>query len=185
MNDKAFHVIFEKLRKSKRPVILAGTGVSISKMNKQFLQLIKKLKIPVVTGWNAHDLISNDNEYYAGKPGTVGDRPGNFTVQNSDLLIVLGCRLNIRQISYNWKEFAPKAFKIMVDLDQAELDKPTLKINQKIKADLKICPVKWIDEVFEAALQHMPNPECEEEGKDGKQDSKTKKTEGDETYLSH
>ena len=158
LNDKAFHVIFEKLRKSKRPVILAGTGVSISKMNKQFLQLIKKLKIPVVTGWNAHDLISNDNEYYAGKPGTVGDRPGNFTVQNSDLLIVLGCRLNIRQISYNWKEFAPKAFKIMVDLDQAELDKPTLKINQKIKADLKIFIPLFIKKIqdlsYESTKEH-------------------------------
>ena len=137
LNDKTFRTIFQQLKKSKRPVILGGTGVSISKMNRQFLQLIKKLKIPVVTGWNAHDLISNDNRYYSGKPGTVGDRPGNFTVQNSDLLIVLGCRLNIRQISYNWKGFAPKAFKIMVDLDQAELDKPTLKIDYKIKADLK------------------------------------------------
>jgi len=137
INDKTFDIIFEKLKKSTRPVILAGTGVSISKMSKQFLKLIKKLKIPIVTGWNAHDLISNDNEYYAGKPGTVGDRPGNFTVQNSDLLIVLGCRLNIRQISYNWKAFAPKAFKIMIDIDQAELDKPTLKIDYKIKADLK------------------------------------------------
>jgi len=137
LNDKTFDIIFEKLKKSSRPVILAGTGVSISKMSKQFLKLIKKLKIPIVTGWNAHDLISNDNEYYAGKPGTVGDRPGNFTVQNSDLLIVLGCRLNIRQISYNRKAFAPKAFKIMIDIDQAELDKPTLKIDYKIKADLK------------------------------------------------
>ena len=138
LNDKTFRIIFEKLRKSTRPVIFAGTGVSISKMNKQFLQLIEKLKIPVVTGWNAHDLVSNKNNYYAGKPGTVGDRPGNFTVQNSDLLIVLGCRLNIRQISYNWKGFAPKAFKIMIDLDQAELDKPTLKIDYKIKTDLKV-----------------------------------------------
>ena len=138
LNDKAFHIIFKQLKKSKRPVILAGTGVSISKMNKQFLELAKKLKIPVVTGWNAHDLISNENYYYAGKPGTVGDRPGNFTVQNSDLLIILGCRLNIRQISYNWKSFAPNAFKIMIDLDQAELDKPTLKIDYKIKTDLKI-----------------------------------------------
>tara|TARA_B100000767_G_scaffold274264_1_gene306719 strand:+ start:385 stop:2244 length:1860 start_codon:yes stop_codon:yes gene_type:complete len=138
LNDKTFDIIFEKLKKSRRPVILAGTGVSISNMSKQFLKLIKKLKIPTVTGWNAHDLISNDNKYYSGKPGTVGDRPGNFTVQNSDLLIILGCRLNIRQISYNWKEFAPKAFKIMVDIDQAELDKPTLKIEHKIKADLKI-----------------------------------------------
>jgi len=138
LNKKTFNIIFEKLKKSRRPVILAGTGVSISKTNKQFLQLINKLKIPVVTGWNAHDLISYDNKYYAGKPGTVGDRPGNFTVQNSDLLIILGCRLNIRQISYNWKEFAPKAFKIMIDLDQAELDKPTLQIDLKIKSDLKI-----------------------------------------------
>ena len=138
LNDKVFHMILEKLKNSKRPVILAGTGVSISKMNKPFLQLIKKLKIPVATGWNAHDLISFDNRYYAGKPGTVGDRPGNFAVQNSDLLIILGCRLNVRQISYNWKEFAPKAFKIMIDLDRAEMDKPTLKINYKIKADLKI-----------------------------------------------
>ena len=138
LNNKSFKIIFEKLKKSNRPVILAGTGVGISKMNRQFLALINKLKIPVVTGWNAHDLISNENKYYAGKPGTVGDRPGNFTVQNSDLLIILGCRLNIRQISYNWKKFAPKAFKIMVDIDQAELDKPTLKINYKIKTDLKI-----------------------------------------------
>jgi len=158
LNDKAFDVIFEKLRKSMKPVILAGTGVSISKMNKPFLQLIKKLKIPVVTGWNAHDLISNDNKYYAGKPGTVGDRPGNFTVQNSDLLIVLGCRLNIRQISYNWKEFAPKAFKIMVDLDQAELDKPTLEINQKIKIDLKIFIPLFIKKIqglkYESTKEH-------------------------------
>ena len=138
LNNASFKIIFEKLKKSNRPVILAGTGVGISKMNRQFLALINKLKIPVVTGWNAHDLISNENKYYAGKPGTVGDRPGNFTVQNSDLLIILGCRLNIRQISYNWKKFAPKAFKIMVDIDQAELDKPTLKINYKIKTDLKI-----------------------------------------------
>jgi acetolactate synthase-1/2/3 large subunit len=149
LNEKALNVIIEQLRKSKRPVILAGTGVSISKMNKQFLQLIKKLKLPVVTGWNAHDLVSNENKYYAGKPGTVGDRPGNFAVQNSDLLIVLGCRLNIRQISYNWKEFAPKAFKIMVDLDQAELDKPTLQINQKIKADLKFFIPLFIKKIKE------------------------------------
>ena len=138
LKRKSLDKVFEKLKKSSRPVILAGTGVRISKMNKQFLTLINKLKIPVVTGWNAHDLISNDNKYFAGKPGTVGDRAGNFTVQNSDLLIILGCRLNIRQISYNWKKFAPKAFKIMVDIDQAELDKPTLEINHKIKIDLNI-----------------------------------------------
>ena len=147
LNNKTIKIIFDELKKSSRPVIFAGTGVSISKMNKQFLQLIEKLKIPVVTGWNAHDLISYNNKYYAGKPGTVGDRPGNFTVQNSDLLIILGCRLNIRQVSYNWKEFAPKAFKIMIDIDQAELDKPTLKINLKIKSDLKVFLPLFIEKI--------------------------------------
>jgi len=73
LKRKSLDKVFEKLKKSSRPVILAGTGVRISKMNKQFLTLINKLKIPVVTGWNAHDLISNDNKYFAGKPGTVGD----------------------------------------------------------------------------------------------------------------
>ncbi len=157
LDDKAFHMIFEKLRGSRRPVILAGTGVSVSKTNREFLQLIKELKVPVVTGWNAHDLISYDNKYYAGKPGTVGDRPGNFTVQNSDLLIVLGCRLNIRQISYNWEAFAPNAYKVMVDIDQAELDKPTLKINHKVKADLKVFIPLFIKKIQD--LNYVPTKE--------------------------
>ena len=130
------HDVLTRLSKAKRPVILAGAGVRISKSHDVFLRVIEKLGIPVATGWNAHDVLWNDHPNYAGRPGTVGDRPGNFAVQNSDFLLVLGSRLNIRQISYNWKSFAREAFKVMVDIDSAELAKPTLSINLPVHADL-------------------------------------------------
>ena len=129
--------LIKKLLQSKRPVILAGTGVRISGMHKEFLALVEQLKIPVVTGWNAHDVLANESHYFAGRPGTVGDRAGNFTVQNADFLLVLGCRLNIRQVSYNWSSFASKAHIVMVDADKAELDKPTLNIDTKIHMRLQ------------------------------------------------
>lgn len=128
--------VLQKLAAAKRPAILAGAGVRISKSHDVFLRVIEKLGIPVATGWNAHDVLWNDHPNYAGRPGTVGDRPGNFTVQNSDFLLVLGSRLNIRQISYNWKSFARAAFKVMVDVDSAELAKPTLSIDMPVHADL-------------------------------------------------
>jgi len=129
--------IIEQLLHAKRPVVFAGMGTRISGMHEEFLRLLEILKVPVVTGWNAHDVLTNDSPYYAGRPGTVGDRAGNFTVQNADFLLVLGSRLNIRQVSYNWKSFAANAWKAMVDIDQAELDKPTLNIDLKICANLQ------------------------------------------------
>ena len=134
--DKEIQEILQKLKHAKRPVIFVGNGVRISGMLNEFLKAVNILKRPVVTGWNAHDTLTNDNPYYAGKPGTVGDRAGNFTVQNADYLLVLGCRLNIRQVSYNWKSFASKAWIAMVDVDATELDKPTLNIDLKIQANL-------------------------------------------------
>ena len=129
--------VIKRLMQARRPVVLAGTGLRLSGLHREFLQILDMLMIPVVTGWNAHDVLTNDSPYYAGRPGTVGDRAGNFTVQNADFLLVLGSRLNIRQVSYNWKSFASKAWKAMVDVDQAELDKPTLNIDLKICANLK------------------------------------------------
>ena len=135
--DTDIAVILDKLKTAKRPVLFAGAGVRISGQYENFVKLAQRLGIPVVSGWNAHDVVPNSNAYYAGRPGTVGDRAGNFTVQNADLLIVLGSRLNIRQVSYNHKNFAHRAFKIQVDADRAELDKPTLHTDLKIHGDLK------------------------------------------------
>jgi acetolactate synthase-1/2/3 large subunit len=129
--------IISRLIKAERPVIFAGMGVRISGMHPDFLALVEILKIPVVTGWNAHDILTNDSPFYSGRPGTVGDRAGNFTVQNSDFLLVLGSRLNIRQVSYNWKSFASRAWKVMIDADEAELNKPTLSIDLKVHALLQ------------------------------------------------
>jgi acetolactate synthase-1/2/3 large subunit len=138
-NNLEIHLdhILDQLKKSKRPVLFAGAGIRLSNQYENFLKLVSSLGIPTVTGWNAHDALPNFNECYAGRPGTVGDRAGNFTVQNSDLLIVLGSRLNVRQVSYNHKNFASRAYKIHVDIDQTELNKPTLHTDYKIVADLK------------------------------------------------
>lgn len=128
--------IFEKLSGAQRPVIFAGSGIRLSGQHATFIKFVEKLGMPVVTGWNAHDAIWNDHPLYVGRPGTVGDRAGNFIVQNSDVLLVLGSRLNIRQVSYNWSSFASKAYKIWVDIDALEMAKPTVKADMLIHADL-------------------------------------------------
>ena len=129
--------ILQKIQNAKRPVIFAGGGVRLSGQYDAFLELVEKLDIPVVTGWNAHDVIWNDHPNYAGRPGTVGDRGGNFVTQNADLILILGSRLNIRQVSYNWNSFAREAYKIWVDIDELELQKPTVKSEMPVHADLK------------------------------------------------
>jgi acetolactate synthase-1/2/3 large subunit len=128
--------ILEKVASAKRPVVFAGGGVRLSGQHAAFIRLVEKLGIPVVTGWNAHDVIWDAHPNYAGRPGTVGDRAGNFAVQNSDLLLILGSRLNIRQVSYNWKTFAREAYKIWVDIDENELKKPTVNPDLPILASL-------------------------------------------------
>lgn len=130
-------LIIEKLLAAKRPVIYAGTGVRLSGMHADFIQLVERLGIPVVTSFNAYDTLTNDHPQYAGHPGMVGDRAGNFAVQNADFVLILGSRLNIRMISYNYKNFASRAYKVMVDVDRAELDKPTLNIDLKVHLGLE------------------------------------------------
>ena len=129
--------ILQKILKAKRPVVFAGGGVRLSGEYQSFLKFIDRLGIPVVTGWNAHDVLWNSHPLNCGRPGTVGDRGGNFVTQNADLLLILGSRLNIRQVSYNWNSFAREATKIWVDIDELELKKPTVKADMPIHADLK------------------------------------------------
>jgi len=128
--------VLDRIRNAKRPVILAGTGVRAAHAVAEFDELIHRLGVPVTTAWT-HDLIASDDPLFCGRPGAVGDRAGNFTVQNADVLLILGSRLNIRQISYNWQSFAPRAFKIQVDIDAAEFHKPTIQPDMAIHRDLK------------------------------------------------
>ena len=129
--------ILEKIRNAKRPVIFVGNGVTLSGQGSEFLKLVDKLQIPVVTAFNAHDTIWQSHQNYVGRPGTIGDRGGNFVAQNADLLLILGTRLNIRQVSYNWGSFAREAYKIWVDIDELEFQKPSVKPDMAVHADLK------------------------------------------------
>jgi acetolactate synthase-1/2/3 large subunit len=129
--------ILDRIRKAKRPVILAGTGVRAGQAVDDFQAVARRLGIPVTTAWT-HDVIASDDPLYCGRPGTIGDRAGNFAVQSADLLLVLGSRLNIRQTSYNWQSFASRAFKIQVDIDSAEFRKPTVRPDWPIHCDLRL-----------------------------------------------
>ena len=127
----------EKLKNSKRPVFYLGAGVHISDTKDTIIDIAEKYNIPIITSFNSNDLIPDESDVYVGRAGSIGNRSGNFVVQSSDLLIVLGSRLNIRQVSYNWKSFAPNAFKVGVDIDELELDKPTCKLDLKIHSPLQ------------------------------------------------
>jgi acetolactate synthase-1/2/3 large subunit len=135
--DSKIDVVMNLLRKSERPVIIVGNGVRLAKAVEEFRILVKRLKIPVITTFAGYDIIPSTDQYYFGRYGTVGQRGANFVVQNSDLILAIGSRLNIRAISYNYKAFAREAIKIVVDIDPAELEKPTLKVDVPILQDAK------------------------------------------------
>ena len=129
--------VLNAITQAKRPVIHAGYGIRLSGAYDLFRSVIDKLNIPVVTYWNAIDLIEDDHPLYVGRAGNMGDRPGNWAIQNADLVIAIGTRISIRQVGYNWQTWARAAKVIMVDIDPAELKKPTLHVDMPIWADAK------------------------------------------------
>jgi acetolactate synthase-1/2/3 large subunit len=128
------NLVVTKLQNAKRPVLLAGTGIRLAKAEEKLLALVEKTGIPLATAWT-HDLIASDHPLFAGRPGTIGTRAGNFCLQNADFVLVIGSRLNIRQTSYNWATFAKNAFVVHVDIDPSELKKPTYRANLAFVGD--------------------------------------------------
>ena len=133
--DNSVGTAVEWLQHAKRPVFVAGHGIRIAGANEKFLQVVDQLQIPVVSTFNGCDLIPSEHPLYIGRMGTIGDRAGNLAVQNSDLLLCVGTRNNFRQISYNTQAFARCARKIIVDIDTAELNKPSIVPDLAINAD--------------------------------------------------
>lgn len=129
--------ILEKIKNASRPVINAGNGIRIGQAHEAFLRVAKKLGVPVVTGWNSQDCIWDTHPLYTGRGGGMGDRAGNFAIQNSDLVLSLGSRLSIRQVGYNYKTWAREAFVIVNDIDQEELKKPSVHSDMRVHADVK------------------------------------------------
>lgn len=130
--------IIRQLQQAKRPAIVAGYGVRLSNNIDTLKALAEMLNVPVLTTFNGMDIVEDDYPLYMGRIGTIGQRAGNFVLQNADCVLFLGTRNNVRQVSYNWESYADKAFKIVVDIDRAELDKPTVIPDLKVNVDLAV-----------------------------------------------
>lgn len=127
--------IIEAICRSNRPVFNAGNGIRIAGAHEVFMKVAERLGIPVVTGWNSQDCIYDKHPLYTGRAGGMGDRAGNFAIQNSDLVFSVGSRLSIRQVGYNYKTWAREAYCIINDVDQEELKKPSIHVDMAVHAD--------------------------------------------------
>lgn len=137
VSEEIVDTVIEKIRTAKRPVFNAGNGIRIANAHKEFLACVRKLDIPVVTGWDSIDLIADDDKNYVGRAGIMGDRPGNFAIQNSDFILSVGSRLSVRQVGYDVKKWAREAFVMMADADEAELKKDTIHVELPIHCDAR------------------------------------------------
>lgn len=137
VTDAQAREIIQKIKTADRPVLNAGNGIRIAGAGDLLLRVVEKLQIPVVTGWNSIDLIYDEHPLYVGRAGIMGDRPGNWAVQNSDLLLSVGSRLSIRQVGYNYKTWARNAYTIVEDIDPEELKKPSIHVDMPVWADAR------------------------------------------------
>jgi len=135
LNNKTITDIVTLLSEAERPLIIAGHGVRLAGGAKMFQAWVEDLGVPVVSTWNALDLLPFDHPLYVGRPGVVALRAPNFAVQNCDLLISIGCRLDNIITAFNPKGFAREAKKIVVDIDQNEIDKLDMDITTPIACD--------------------------------------------------
>lgn len=163
--------VIDFLKRASRPVILAGSGIRNAKAAKEFLELIDRLMIPVLTSRRGADLVPDDHPYFFGRPSTYGQRSANFVIQNCDLLISIGSRLSIPLIGRNTTAFARAARKVVVDIDSDELEKPTLKpdlplamdAGQFIRECLSLVPASlpsyspWMERCREWRLEFPPD----------------------------
>lgn len=137
INEEQIREIVAKIKSAKRPVLQVGNGIHIANCVELMRRVAKKLNIPVAVAYDSTDLMPYENELLVGQPGLLGDRAGNWAVQNADLVLSVGCRLSCRQVGYNVKSWAREAFVIMVDIDKYELIKPSIHVEMPIQADAK------------------------------------------------
>lgn len=143
--------IIRRIRQASRPVINAGNGIRIAGAHEVFMDVAEKLGIPVITGWDSEDCMYDTHPLYVGRAGNMGDRPGNFAIQNSDLVLSIGSRLSIRQVGYNYKTWAREAYVIVNDIDEEELKKPSIHADMPVHADAKDL-LEQLDRVLDVVL---------------------------------
>lgn len=131
-------IILDELTKAERPLFVVGSAVRTVGYTEKFLELSHHLNVPVTYPLNVPDAISAEDELAMGCFGGVGNRAANFAVQNADLLVVFGCRMAFAHIGFNYQAFSPNSKKITIDVDPAEQEKPTMKRDIKITADVGV-----------------------------------------------
>ncbi len=142
----------ELINNSKRPMIIAGNGIRLSGGYNDFLKLIDSLNIPIITTWKAADFLSEDHPLFIGRSGIIGQQGANISQQSADLILSIGARLDFGQIGYDQSKFAPKAKKIIVDVDYAEINK-LKEVDVRIYADAK----EFIEELTKQSIEYKDN----------------------------
>ena len=142
--------IVEIFRQAKRPLLLVGNGIRLAGGEEILWKVLEKFKINAVTAiFTADDLVTDDYPYYLGRQGMPGNKAANYAVDNCDVLLVVGERLQLTQTSFDYEKFAPQAQKIMVDIDANELVKKTLKIDVPVCGDAKT----FLEELYKQDIQ--------------------------------
>ena len=135
--ENQLDLVVEKLRHSKKPLLIVGNGVRLSGAVKELRSLVNKIKIPAISAVNGNDLINEDYLGYVGRFGTHAQICANQLLAEADFILSVGSRLYVRQTGYNFKSFGKNAFKVYVDIDENELSKPTLFPDLAIHSDAK------------------------------------------------
>jgi acetolactate synthase-1/2/3 large subunit len=166
-----FNIIIEALKKSERPVIIAGQGIRLAGKCKEFENFVHKHKIPVVCSRMGLDVMPSDDSLYIGRIGNKGTRPANFAVQNADFILAFGSRLSVSSTGHEYELFAPHAKLMVVDIDPIEHQKNTVKIDKLFRCDIKdffavipdfdyTSPQNWLDKtVFWKQKYPVFNPD--------------------------
>lgn len=135
ISDEIITEILNRIEKSHRPVLSPGNGVRLAGAIDEFHKLVNILGVPVVTGMSSVDAIESDHPYYVGRSGGTGTRPGNFALQNSDLLLSVGNRQGFSQTGFQYQDWARESFTILNDIDANELKKPNIHVSLPVVAD--------------------------------------------------
>lgn len=135
ISEDVVEQILDKLQESSRPVLFSGNGVRLAGAIEEFRYLAEILGVPVITGMSSVDAIESDHPLFVGRSGGTGTRPGNFALQNSDVLLSIGNRQGFAQTGFQFKDWARESYTILNDIDENELKKPSLHVSLPVCGD--------------------------------------------------
>lgn len=150
LDAKLIKKVNQLLQEAKKPLLLAGNGIRLAGGEEILWKVLEKFKINAATAiFTADDLVTREYSYYLGRQGMPGNKAANYAMDNCDLLLIIGERMQLTQTSYDYDKFAPQAKKMMVDIDANEMDKKTIKIDVKINCDAKL----FLEELYKQDIQ--------------------------------